>query len=147
MRGDLAGDLDTIVGKALRIAPDERYGSAAHLADDLERYLDQQAHRRAARRASGMRRASRSRGTGWRPAWPASDSRWWPAPASSPGLQYRESRAHAERTAAVRNFMFDLVSDAEIPEGQESEVTGKQMIDGAVLRARRDYRRAATTAG
>ena len=27
--------------------------------------------------------------------------------------QYRESRAHAERTAAVRDFMFDLVNDAE----------------------------------
>ena len=26
-----------------------------------------------------------------------------------------------------------------MPEGQEGEVTGKQMIDGAVLRARRDY--------
>ena len=53
--------------------------------------------------------------------------------------QYRESRAHAERTAAVRDFMFDLVNDAEAVEGHEGEVTGRQMVDGAVARARRDF--------
>ena len=55
-------------------------------------------------------------------------------------MQYRESRANAERTAAVRDFMFDLVNDAEAVEGHEGEeVTGRQMVDGAVLRARRDF--------
>src|SRR5262249_38467900 len=33
------GDLDTIVGKALKKNPPERYGSVAALADDLRRYL------------------------------------------------------------------------------------------------------------
>ena len=41
LRRELSGDLDTIIGKALRVAPEDRYGSAAHLADDLKRYLDQ----------------------------------------------------------------------------------------------------------
>lgn len=36
---DLRGDLDTIVLKALRAEPEERYASAEALADDLERYL------------------------------------------------------------------------------------------------------------
>jgi tetratricopeptide (TPR) repeat protein len=54
-------------------------------------------------------------------------------------LQHRESQAHAERTAAVRDFMFDLVNDAEASEDHEGEVTGKQMLDGAVARARRDF--------
>ena len=35
--------------------------------------------------------------------------------------------------------MFDLVNDAEAEEGHEGEVTGRQMVDGAVARARRDF--------
>ncbi len=35
----LRGDLDAIVGKALRVDPAARYGSAAALADDLRRHL------------------------------------------------------------------------------------------------------------
>jgi hypothetical protein len=38
----LRGDLDNIVAKALRKAPAERYPTAAALADDLRRYLDDQ---------------------------------------------------------------------------------------------------------
>ncbi len=37
----LAGDLDTIVGKALEVDPKRRYGTAAALAEDVERHLDQ----------------------------------------------------------------------------------------------------------
>lgn len=39
-RRELAGDLDAIVGKALRKEPGERYGSIEQLADDLRRYLE-----------------------------------------------------------------------------------------------------------
>jgi len=35
----LRGDLDTIVGKALKKNPEERYASASAMADDLRRYL------------------------------------------------------------------------------------------------------------
>jgi len=38
--GMLAGDLDTIVAKALKKRPVERYASVSALADDLGRYLD-----------------------------------------------------------------------------------------------------------
>ena len=38
----LRGDLDTIVGKALKKNPAERYASVAEFADDLRRYLDHQ---------------------------------------------------------------------------------------------------------
>ena len=38
--GMLAGDLDTIVAKAIKKPPEERYASASALADDLGRYLD-----------------------------------------------------------------------------------------------------------
>ncbi len=36
----LGGDLDNIVLRALRYDPEQRYGSAGDLADDLERYLE-----------------------------------------------------------------------------------------------------------
>jgi serine/threonine protein kinase len=36
---EIRGDLDAIVMKALRPEPNERYGSAEHLAEDLTRYL------------------------------------------------------------------------------------------------------------
>src|SRR5271155_5160540 len=39
LRRGLRGDLDTIVGKALKKNPQERYASVTALADDLQRYL------------------------------------------------------------------------------------------------------------
>ena len=38
-RGDLEGDLDAIVARATAPEPDDRYGSAAAMGQDLERYL------------------------------------------------------------------------------------------------------------
>ena len=38
LRAPLRGDLDTIVGKALKKDPAERYASVAEFADDLRRY-------------------------------------------------------------------------------------------------------------
>jgi serine/threonine-protein kinase len=138
LRAMISGDLDTIVGKALRITPDERYGSAAHLAEDLKRFLDS---RPIQARPPGVwyslrlavarhRLAASVAGVGLALVAGASVVAW---------LQYRESRMHAERTAAVRDFMFDLVNDAEASEGQQGDVTGRQMVAGAVERARRDF--------
>jgi eukaryotic-like serine/threonine-protein kinase len=42
LRRQLRGDLDTIVGKALKKTPDERYASVTALAEDLRRYLTHQ---------------------------------------------------------------------------------------------------------
>ena len=138
LRGDLGDDLETIVGKALRIVPDERYASVAHLADDIRRFLDRKPI--AARRPSlgyalrlALARhqlASGVAGVGLVLLMGASVVAW---------AQYRESRAHAGRTAAVRDFMFNLVDEAEAAEGQVGEVTGRQMVDGAVARARGDF--------
>jgi serine/threonine protein kinase/Tfp pilus assembly protein PilF len=41
LRRTLHGDLDTILAKALKKNPAERYGSVAEFADDLRRYVDQ----------------------------------------------------------------------------------------------------------
>jgi serine/threonine-protein kinase len=131
-------DLETIVGKALRIAPDDRYASVAHLADDIQRFLDRKPI--AARRPSLLytlrlalarhRLATGIAAIGLVLVLGASVVAW---------AQHRESRAHAERSAAVRDFMFNLVDEAEAAEGQVGEVTGRQMVDGAVARARHDF--------
>jgi serine/threonine-protein kinase len=131
-------DLETIVGQALRIVPDERYASVTHLADDIERFLGRKPI--AARRPSLLytlrlalarhRLASGVAAVGIALVSAASVLAW---------AQHRESRAHAERTAAVRDFMFNLVDEAEAAEGQVGEVTGRQMVDGAVARARADF--------
>ncbi len=72
----LRGDLDTIVAKALKKNPAERYASVTALADDLRRYLRQRADRRAPRHARLSRgevrppapsRSSRSGPRGRRP--------------------------------------------------------------------------------
>jgi serine/threonine-protein kinase len=137
-RAELEDDLDTIISKALRIAPGDRYASAAHFGDDLRRWLD---HQPIAARRPGFwytmrlalrrhRLAASVAGVGVALVAGATVVAW---------MQYRESLANAERTAAVRDFMFDLVNDAEAAEGHEGEVTGRQMLDGAVLRARRDF--------
>jgi serine/threonine-protein kinase len=138
LRSALAGDLDTITAKALRLAPDDRYASVKHLADDLQRFLE--------RRPIAARRAGL-----WYSARLAFARHRLAGGVAAAGLllvliasvvafgQYRASRANAERTAAVRDFMFDLVNDAEAAEGHEGEVTGRQMVDGAVARARRDF--------
>jgi serine/threonine-protein kinase len=41
-RNALAGDLDNILGKALKTSPAERYGTVAAFADDLRRFLQHQ---------------------------------------------------------------------------------------------------------
>jgi serine/threonine-protein kinase len=41
-RNALAGDLDNIIGKALKASPAERYGTVAAFADDLRRFLRHQ---------------------------------------------------------------------------------------------------------
>jgi serine/threonine-protein kinase len=139
LRAALEGDLDTIIGKALRIAPDQRYDSVSHLAEDLRRFLS---HRPIAARRPGLLYTARLALV--RHRFAATVGAVGLAGVGVAGVvawqQHRESLAHAERTAAVRDFMFDLVNDAEAVEGHEGEeVTGRQMIEGAVIRARRDF--------
>jgi tetratricopeptide (TPR) repeat protein len=130
--------LDTIIGKSLRLVPDQRYDSVGHLAEDLRRFLGRRpiAARRpgffySARLALVRHRfAAAAGGVGLVLFVTAGVIAWF---------QHLDSVAHAERTAAVRDFMFDLVDDAESVEGHEGEVTGRQMVDGAVARARRDF--------
>lgn len=138
LRQQLAGDLATIVGKAVRIRPEDRYGSAWHFAEDLRRYLDNRPI--AARQPSLLYRTrlvlARNR---FAASVAAAGLVLVAGAAALAWQQHRESVAHERRTAVVRDFMFDLVNDAEAEEGQGAEVTGRQMVSSAVQRARRDF--------
>jgi len=139
LRAALAGDLDTIVLKALRKTPTERYGSADRLADDLRRFLRREPI--SARPASWVY-AARLFIQRHRPASLATAL----GLAAAVGLvavawqQHLQTGAQQARGDAVRNFMFDLVDDAEADESNPgAQITGKQMVDGAVLRARQSF--------
>ncbi|WP_460831199.1 serine/threonine-protein kinase, partial [Lysobacter humi (ex Lee et al. 2017)] len=95
LRARLAGDLDSIVAQATADAPDERYRSAAALADDLARWRDgQPVQARRAERGYRIRRGLR---------------RYWPAVAAGVaaivflGYHLASLDAALERTQAERN--------------------------------------------
>jgi serine/threonine-protein kinase len=139
LRAALAGDLDTIVQKATRAVPAQRYGSIEHFAVDIRRFLS---HRPILARPTTLTRSillflRRHQAAS---TMAAIGSVLVVVSAVIALLQYRESNAHQARTAAVRDFMFDLIDDAEPSEPQSGgQVTGKQMLDGAVDRANRKF--------
>jgi serine/threonine-protein kinase len=72
LRVVLAGDLDTITAKALRLAPDDRYASVKHLADDLQRFSNGDRSQRDVR-ACGIRCGLHLRGIASQAAWQRRD--------------------------------------------------------------------------
>ncbi len=139
LRTSLTGDLDTIVLKALRKSPAERYGSVERFADDIKRYL---AHRPLSARPPTLWHRSALFFRRHRAAGVAACC----GIAVSVALGVTAWRQHVagvqqgERAEAVRDFMFDLVEDAEIDESHPAlEPTGRQMIAGAVKRARAGF--------
>ena len=141
LRHALAGDLDVIVQKAMRHAPSQRYSSAAHFADDVRRYL---ARKPLAARPTSLWYSAglfvrRHRAASVVAALGAAAS----LTAGVIALQKQsESRMYEVRSAAVRDFMFDLVGDAEPSESQpDAPVMFVDMIGGAVQRARTEFTR------
>jgi eukaryotic-like serine/threonine-protein kinase len=140
LRRALRGDLDAVILKALRNVPDQRYATVAAFGEDLDRYLD--GHPVLAHRPSKWYRwrkfAARNRlaVTGAIAASAAllglTSIAWW---------QERLAAGQETRAATVRDFMIDLIYDAEPDESRpNAQVTGKQLLDGAVLRAHRTFK-------
>ncbi|WP_284618251.1 serine/threonine-protein kinase [Aquabacterium humicola] len=133
----LGRDVDTVLLKALRKAPRDRYASIEHFAEDLRRLLADRPV--LARRVPWWQRlqlllrrhrvASVVAGAGGLLVVAAAALAW---------QQGRESDAQRERAETVRDFIYHMVSDAEPAQGR-SEVTGREMIDAAVARARGDF--------
>ena len=136
----LSGDLDTIVLKAIRLAPDERYRSVERFADDVQRYLDfmpiaarppSLAHRLQlfARR---HRPAISMAGVGSAMALVLGVLLW---------QQHARTVAQSARADAVRDFMLDMVEDVEPDQAHAGrEVTGRQMVHRGLERARDRFR-------
>ena len=135
LRAQLAGDLDTIVLKALRTAPAERYSSAERMADDIARHLD---HRPIAARPPSPGRRLQLFVRRHRHAAAASAIGGVAALllAGLLGLQHARTADQQGRADAVREFMLDMVESAEADESQPgTEVTGRQMVAGGLRRA------------
>ncbi|MBB6248879.1 serine/threonine-protein kinase [Rhodanobacter sp. A1T4] len=140
LRAALKGDLETIIGKALRKTSVERYGSVERFADDIQAYL---ASRPISARPPSLAHISRLFIRRNRAACIAAAIGLAVAVgfASTAWQQHVESEAQRVRGDAVRNFMFELVSDAEPDEKHpNAEPTGSQMVDGAVKRARAEFK-------
>ncbi len=135
----LQGDLDNIVLKALSKSPSRRYASVERFLDDIQCFLD---HRPvAARRPS---RAHRLRLFVQRHVGASVATACGSLVAIAFGgvaiYQYNEGVAARTRTEIVRDFMFDLVNDAETDDRQPgAEPTGRQMVGAAIVRARERF--------
>lgn len=136
LRRALRGDIDTVLAKALCKAPGERYASMEHFADDLRRLCASLPV--AARRPSPAHRVRLLLRRHPRAAVAAGLGTAALVAATALAMQqHQQSQDQQVRAAAVRDFMFQMVSDAEPDEtGPGTEVTGRQMVDAAVARAR-----------
>ncbi|MDE2372344.1 MAG: protein kinase [Burkholderiales bacterium] len=131
LRRALRGDLEAIVGRALRKRPEDRYGSAAALADDLRRHLDGEPV--AARRAGPWYRAGKF----------VRRHRWGVASAAAViaalagGLgvalwQVEVAQRQTVRASALRDFMTDLFkanSDAQPDPERARRTTARELLD------------------
>jgi len=139
LRTALSGDLETVLLKALRKAPADRYGSVERFSDDIQRCL--------------ASRPITARPPSWRHVTALFVRRHRVASLMT-GLasvlvlgfaalalqQHGQSRLQEARGTAVSGFLSDLVSDAEADETHAGrDVTGKEMVDAAVSRARLQF--------
>ena len=129
----LAGDLDTVLGKALAKRPAERYGSASALAEDLERVLAQQPVQ--ARPPSTVYRARRF----------LSRHRWASLATAAAILallgstavalrQAHLAQAQARNASLVRDFLLEVLSAADPARARgkpPGEVTVQEAVDTA----------------
>lgn len=126
--GRIPADIDAIVLKALRHAPEQRYASASALADDLRRFL--QSRPVSARRGHALYRlrmfTSRHR---------------WPVAAASVVLvaataflfdreqQLQRITDERNKAQALTGFMTELFNNANPSQSQGERVTVREMLD------------------
>ncbi len=137
LRKTLAGDLDTIVLKALRKNPARRYTSPRELADDLERYLNHEPVRarpdtRMYRIGKFLRRNALST---------SAASIIAVLVVSFAVVTYAQNqRIAAERdtATAVSEFMIDIFNLARPEESPGETVTARQVLDSGYERISTD---------
>jgi serine/threonine-protein kinase len=144
LRRQLRGDLDTIVAKALKKAPHERYASVGALADDVRRFLDHQpiaarpdapAYRLAKfvrrNRATVALSAAALAALGAGVAGTVSQARRATRQAALAGDQ-------AARAEAVSSFLFDVFNQAQPASPGRKPPTVLAVVKDAVRAARAD---------
>jgi serine/threonine-protein kinase len=143
LRRQLSGDLDAVVLKALRKAPERRHASAAQLADDVEAILGRRPvsarpDSPAYRLRSLVRRHPVAFAAGLVGATLIA------AYAATVTLQARQiarerdrARAEALKAQTVRSFLTDLLS-AATPGAEPGEVTVREIVDRGADRISRD---------
>ncbi|MGY1459249.1 protein kinase domain-containing protein [Luteimonas sp. A534] len=137
--GRIPADIDAIVLKALRHAPEQRYPSVAALSEDLRRFLESRPV--SARRGHALYRMRRF---AWR--------RRWPLVAASVlmligvGFVFERERqlqqviAERGKAQALAGFMTELFANADPSRSRGEQITVREVLDrGAIdLRARTD---------
>lgn len=127
----LRGDLDAIVGKALRREPEQRYPDARTLADDIRRHLGHRpVHARSGARSYVARRFVRRN---WLPLSTAALLFAAMAVATvAVAWQARKARLAAQRAEAVQGFMVDLFkmnSDRQKDPAKVRQTTVRELLD------------------
>jgi serine/threonine-protein kinase len=139
LRAVLAGDLDTIVLKALKKTPQQRYASADALAQDLRRYLrgapilgmpdtwSYRASKFVKRHRVGVATAvAATTVVGIAAVFTA--------------VQYIAAQQQRSQAAAINAFFSDVLSESESPALAEgSGVSLKSLLEAGVARAERDF--------
>jgi serine/threonine-protein kinase len=129
----LAGDLDTVVSKALAKGPGDRYGSAAALAEDLQRVLAKEPVQ--ARPPSTVYRASRFlRRHRWASLATAAAILALLGSTAVAVRQARLAQAQARNASAVRDFLVDVLAAADPARASgkpPGEVTIQEAVDAA----------------
>jgi serine/threonine protein kinase len=137
LRRALAGDLDTIVLKALAKEPGHRYGSATELAQDLQRHLaGEPVHARPAswryRARSFVRRNRLAVGAASAISLAliagASVSLWQ---AQRARAQAELTRQQAARAEEVKNFVLSIFLDADTASGGSRSTTALDLLQQA----------------
>ncbi|MFO1324973.1 MAG: serine/threonine-protein kinase [Burkholderiales bacterium] len=136
LAAQIAGDLDTIVGKALKKRPDERYPTVAALAEDLERHL--RGDPIEARADSAMYRLRKLVARNRIAFGAAATIAVALVAGTTVALwQAREARREAARASAVQQFVVDLFranSADQLDPQRARRTTARELLDRGVAR-------------
>jgi hypothetical protein len=126
-RAALRGDLDAIILTALKRAPEERYESAAALADDLEHYLAGEPVRaRPDGRTYRLRKFLRRN---WMPVTAAGTTAVALVVGAAVALwQAQVAREQANETAALNTFVLSLIRQADPHASRETKAADVAML-------------------
>ncbi|MGY1408998.1 protein kinase domain-containing protein [Luteimonas sp. A611] len=137
--GRIPADIDAIVLKALRHAPEDRYPSVAALSEDLRRFLDSRPV--SARRGHALYRLRRF---AWRQRWPLAAASVLLLLAG--GFLFERERqlqqviAERGKAQALAGFMTELFANADPSRSRGEQITVREVLDrgAANLLARND---------